>query len=211
MKFPILLISATQLTSALPGGEVIRRLEDRAAPLMISTTSGHVHGKIEEWVPKVRQFLGIPYAVPPLGDLRFALPQKLYQPNTQIEATKIPPSCVQFQGSSKNHFGNQEVLQFFPAGKNHTGPWTEDCLTLSIWAPVKTPTSAYDRKNGVPVVIFSYGGGYQLGGENVPYQIPAQWVNRSPNHIVLSFNYVRNLGLYTIQSLTNMGYMLTKI
>ena len=188
MQFSLLLLSLAQLISALPERLRHRRLQDRDDRLTVSTTSGHIHGKIEDWVPNVRQFLGVPYALPPLGDLRFALPQKLHQPAAQIEATKIPPSCVQFQGRSKNHFGNQDVLQFFPAGKNHTGPWTEDCLTLSIWAPVQAPTSEYDRKHGVPVIIFSYGGGYQLGGENVPYQIPAQWVNRSPTHIVLSFN-----------------------
>ena len=157
--------------------------------LTIPTTSGRIHGKIDPTLPNVRQFLGVPYAAPPLGHLRFALPQKLYQPDIQIQATELPPSCIQYQSKHKNSFGNQDVLQFFPAGLNHTGPISEDCLTLSIWAPAHAPTSDPDLTDGVPVVIFSYGGGYQLGGENVPYQIPAQWVNRTPDHIVLSFNY----------------------
>ncbi|KAJ9635538.1 hypothetical protein H2199_008541 [Coniosporium tulheliwenetii] len=41
--------------------------------------------------------------------------------------------------------------------------------------------------------MFIYGGGFQTGGENVPYQIPAQWVQRSQNLIVVSFNYRLNV------------------
>jgi hypothetical protein len=84
--------------------------------LTVSTTSGHIHGKIDPSLPNARQFLGIPYAVPALGSLRFALPQKLYQPNAQIEATKLPPSCMQYQSTDTNSFGKQDVLQFFSAG-----------------------------------------------------------------------------------------------
>jgi carboxylesterase type B len=191
MKLPLFLLAVLQLIAALP--RIPNQERHRADGLTISTESGQIHGKIDPSLPNVRQFLGIPYAVPPLGDLRFALPQKLYQPDAQIEATEIPPSCVQYQSVHKNHFGNYAVLQFFPAGENKTGPWTEDCLTLSIWASVQEPDDNYDSQHGVPVIIFSYGGGYQLGGENVPYQIPAQWVNRTPNHIVLSFNYRLNI------------------
>lgn len=38
-----------------------------------------------------------------------------------------------------------------------------------------------------------YGGSFQTGGEDVPYQIPAQWVNRKPDHLVVSFNYRLNI------------------
>lgn len=55
--------------------------------LRVSTTSGHIHGKIDPALPNVRQFLGIPFAQPPLGELRFAPPLPLPQPDAQIEAT----------------------------------------------------------------------------------------------------------------------------
>lgn len=44
-------------------------------------------------------------------------------------------------------------------------------------------------QHGVPVLIFFFGGGWNMGGEDVPYQIPTQWVDRTPDHIVVSFNY----------------------
>lgn len=61
------------------------------------------------------------------------------------------------------------------------GRISEDCLTASVWTP--------RRAEALPVLIYIYGGAFVTGGEDVPYQIPAQWVDGSPDHIVVSFNY----------------------
>jgi cholinesterase len=58
------------------------------------------------------------------------------------------------------------------------------------WGP---PGGSKGDDQGLPVLIFIYGGGFSTGGEDVPYQIAAQWVNRTPNHIVVSFNYRVNI------------------
>lgn len=163
--------------------------------LTVSTTSGRVHGKIDEVLPNVRQFLGIPYAQPPTGDLRWAPPKALSQPNANVEATALPPSCPQFLGTGASLY-NREVLQFNLQGLNTTGATSEDCLTTSVWTPTKSkarhgwPSS---RAELLPVLIFIYGGGFSTGGEDVPYQIPAQWVNRTQDHVVVSFNYRVNI------------------
>lgn len=60
---------------------------------------------------------------------------------------------------------------------------SEDCLTISIW----TPTKALDADEGLPVLIWFYGGGFATGGIDVPYQIPVDWIERSQSHIVVSF------------------------
>ncbi|KAK4497208.1 hypothetical protein PRZ48_011658 [Zasmidium cellare] len=165
--------------------------------LTVSTTSGHVHGKIDPEAPNVRQFLGIPYAQPPVGDLRWKAPEALSQPDKQLEATQLPPSCNQFLTSTGSSLYVRDVLEFNLQGLNRTGSTSEDCLTASVWTPVGQKHGGrwwgHSKQQGLPVLIYIYGGGFSTGGQDVPYQIPTQWVNRSPDHIVVSFNYRLNI------------------
>lgn len=173
-------------------------------PLLASTTSGQIYGKIDPAVPAVRQFLGIPYAVPPVGDKRWAAPQALHQPQAHIEATQLPPSCMQYLNPQGASVYTRDDLQFNLQGLNGTGSVSEDCLTLSVWTPLHAAENSSDHgrrgskgkpseSNALPVFIFFYGGSFVTGGEDVPYQIPAQWVQRTQEHIVLSFNYRLNI------------------
>ena len=70
--------------------------QGRPDVLTVSTTSGHVHGKVDPTLPNVHEYLGIPYAVSPVGSLRWTAPQLLNQPNAYINATEIPVSCMQY-------------------------------------------------------------------------------------------------------------------
>lgn len=189
------------LCSALALALAETQLDSRSISLAVSTTSGHIHGKISPRLPNVRQFLGIPFALPPTGGLRWTAPKRLFQPDQHVIATELPPSCPQFLNSVSPGVYTRDILEFNLQGLNTTGKrscvrifWgneklirvgaiSEDCLTTSVW----TPRTTGDEK--LPVLIFFYGGGFQTGGQDVPYQIPAQWVNRSPDHIVVSFNY----------------------
>lgn len=157
--------------------------------LTVGTSSGSVHGKIDASSPDVRQFLGIPFAKPPLDELRFAPPEPLDSSaaSDSIEATELPPSCMQFLGTGPNVY-NREILEFGLQGLNKTGSITEDCLTLSVWAPKDV-----DKKKKLPILMYVYGGGFQTGGQDVPYQIPTQLVQSSQEVIVVSFNYRLNI------------------
>ncbi|KAI3391172.1 hypothetical protein diail_7804 [Diaporthe ilicicola] len=160
--------------------------------LQVSTTSGHVQGKIDPSLPNVRQFLGIPYAKPPTGDRRWAAPELLDEPDAQISAVELPPSCMQSLETSIPSVYNRNVLEFNLQGLNRTGAISEDCLTASVWTPTQA-SNGKRQEGGLPVLIFVYGGGFSTGGQDVPYQIPAQWVNRTQDHIVVSFNYRLNI------------------
>lgn len=160
--------------------------------LKVSTSSGHVTGVIEDSNPHVRQFLGIPFAQPPVNTLRFEPPQPLSQPDANIDATQLPVSCMQYLTNQGNSLYVRDVLQFNLEGLNTTGAISEDCLTLSVWAPTNAPNTRHHQQ-GLPVLIFIYGGGFSTGGENVPYQLPPQWVERTQDHIVVSFNYRLNI------------------
>ena len=168
--------------------------------LRVSTTSGRIHGKIDPELPHVRQFLGIPYAQPPIEDLRWQPPRPVSQPDAKIDATSLPPSCIQYFSTAIPNMSNQEILQFNVQAINGTPTAiSEDCLTLSIWTPTRSQRSRPQRGSSgceetpLPVLVFIYGGGFGTGGTVVPYQIPAQWVERSSDHLVVSFNYRLNI------------------
>ncbi|KAF2821197.1 alpha/beta-hydrolase [Ophiobolus disseminans] len=147
------------------------------------TTSGLVKGFVNETFPNVAQYLGIPFAEPPIGARRWlpALPKS--KEHGVIDATRFGPACPQYRADATlapNAY-NVDVLQFSPEPLSLQ---SEDCLSLSIWAPRK---AAADQS--LPVIIWLYGGGYGEGGANVPYQNPAPWVERGGKHIVVSVNY----------------------
>jgi cholinesterase len=58
----------------------------------VKTSSGSVVGHASRWKPEVSEYLGIPFAQPPVGDLRWAAPKK-YEGNGTIGAHKFSPSC----------------------------------------------------------------------------------------------------------------------
>lgn len=64
---------------------------------------------------------------------------------------------------------------------------SEDCLYLSIWTPANITSDK------LPVAFFMTGGHFTTGGVNIPGQIPAAWVNRSQEHIVVTINYRVNI------------------
>lgn len=162
---------------------------DDVSPPVASTTSGRIHGTVDPALPNVHQYLGIPYAEPPTGQRRWTPPELLNQTDVDVQATKLPPSCMQFLTSLGDTIYTRDVLQFNLQGLNTTGAVSEDCLTLSVWAPADAVANA----TGYPVIIFVHGGAFGTGGQDVPYQVPAQWVNRDPNHIVVSFHYRLNI------------------
>ncbi|KAJ5793224.1 uncharacterized protein N7503_009202 [Penicillium pulvis] len=147
--------------------------------LEVQTSSGKIIGLINGTTPNVRQFLNVPYAQPPLNNLRFRPPQALSQPRETIISTSLGPACPQIHGTSAS-IDNTVVTQL-----NFNGSTAEDCLNLAIWAPLHTPNKKTEL---LPVFIYLFGGGYTTGGIDVLYQIPAQWVERTQAHIVISLN-----------------------
>lgn len=156
--------------------------------LSVTVLGGVVHGFVNSTEdPCVRQFLGIPFAQPPVGNLRFA-PPKPAAPFAELEAKKLPPSCIQYLATSPPSIFTQDVNEYNLQGLNTTSPdISEDCLTLSIWAPPAT------TNDSLPVIIFVYGGAFLTGGQDVPVQIPTGWVQRTKSHIVVTFNYRLNI------------------
>ncbi|KAF4310409.1 Carboxylesterase type B [Botryosphaeria dothidea] len=111
----------------------------------------------------VVEYLGIPYAQPPVGPLRFASPQK-YTGNTTFIASHYGYTCPQTASARVDYPDRtpqaQRIVANFAGQLNHTQ--SEDCLTLNIWTK---PESAKLK----PVLVFIHGGRFTIGESNTPF------------------------------------------
>jgi carboxylesterase type B len=193
MHFSSILAASSLAVGALAWYEPVVDADD----LTVQTSSGLVYGNKDSRYPNVRQFLGIPFAQPPTGQLRFAAPQPLPASASKkvIQNTQLPPSCMQYLNTVTPGVYVSQILEFGLQGKNGTGDISEDCLTLSVWAPSSNSGNNQTCKSTelLPVIIWIYGGGFSTGGQDVPYQIPSQWIERTQDHIVVSINYRVNI------------------
>jgi hypothetical protein len=94
----IVIKAATALLAASP----VVTAQAFAAGQLVKTTSGAIVGRASSWRPGVSEYLGIPFAAPPVGELRWAPPQAFKGAGRTIEATKYVSSLSsEFRGASE--------------------------------------------------------------------------------------------------------------
>src|SRR3954470_9159076 len=147
----------------------------------VQTAGGLVAGT--EVQSGVKAYLGIPYAKPPVGDLRWKAPQAAKWTGVW-NADRKGPECIQvLRPHNINHYFGEE-------------PTGEDCLFMNIWAPsVAKPA---DKR---PVIVFIYGGGGTIGSSGMANYDGANMANRGA--IFVNMNYrVGALGFMAHPELT---------
>jgi acetylcholinesterase len=148
--------------------------------LTIETTVGPVTGLINGTTPHVAQFLGIPFAEPPVGERRW-LPAIAKSREESIDATRFGLGCPQYTGDGQSVWATDAPE--FNTPPNTTG---EDCLSINVWTPWGMSQNSSEL---LPVIVWIYGGGFQSGAGNILYQNPSPWIERTQEHIVVSVKY----------------------
>ncbi|KAI1129814.1 Alpha/Beta hydrolase protein [Nemania abortiva] len=166
--------------------------------LTVRTSTGTFTGTIDPKFPNTRQFRAIPFAEPPVASRRWLPPQKLSSsPSEHHYATRFPPSCAQFVTAIPSIW-NMNLTKgnlIYNGNQNDSSglvgeATSEDCLYLAVW----TPAAAFSQPDaGLPVLFFMTGGGWGIGGVDIPWQMPTSWVERSQSHIVVTINYRLNI------------------
>jgi para-nitrobenzyl esterase len=134
----------------------------------------------------VSAYLGIPFAAPPVGGLRWRPPQPARPWEGVRKADKFGTSCMQNQAGSRLPWTEEFMTQ---------GPVGEDCLFLNVWTAANTPNAR------MPVMFWIYGGGFNEGSSAVAVYDGAQLARKGV--IVVSANYrVGPLGFLAHPELT---------
>ena len=154
----------------------------------ITTSSGSIVGHASSKFADVQEFLGVPYAQPPVGNLRFAAPQS-YNSTGIVNAAQFSPDCPPVGLTSPPvRYPNQtpqfkNIIEAFAGGRGN--PQSEDCLTLNIWAK----QSANQAKG---VLVWFHGGRFTIGDTNTPFY-QGQYLAESQDVIFVSVNYRINI------------------
>ncbi|TFF40355.1 carboxylesterase/lipase family protein [Mucilaginibacter psychrotolerans] len=119
----------------------------------VKTDAGQISGT-ESSDASVHIYKGIPFAAPPVGNLRWKAPQPVAHWRGVKACTDF--SKMPMQGKP-NEFGVY-TREFLIKDE----PLSEDCLYLNVWTGAKTPMEKR------PVIVWIYGGGFVSGGTNVP-------------------------------------------
>ena len=133
---------------AIAGLMIGNTIPVQADSLTVKTVQGKVQGKtISDG--KVKAFMGLPYAAPPVGDLRWKVPAAPTKWKGVRDATAYAAHCAQGRVFADMIF--QDKGQ------------SEDCLYLNVYAPVEAKAN-----QKLPVMFWIHGGGYAGGSANEP-------------------------------------------
>ncbi|KAK5723778.1 hypothetical protein LTR15_005478 [Elasticomyces elasticus] len=156
--------------------------------LQVLTTSGLLNGYVNPAFPQTRQFLGIPFALPPSGPRRW-LPPVGFQSTASLLTNDIGPACPQklLRNAQVYSVNGGNMTEFFPQET-----FSEDCLTLNVWTPLISQPQVVESEL-LPVIVWFFGGGFVQGGTNALYFNPESWVQRTQAHIVVTVNFRSNL------------------
>lgn len=156
--FPVLLTTAILFVTALSG--------DCFAQPKVKTANGIVEGTVDKRTG-VRTFKGVPFAAPPVGELRWQPPQPVKDWKGTRKADQFGPRCMQRPIFSDMVFRSNGM--------------SEDCLYLNVW------TAAKSVKAKLPVLVYFYGGGFVAGDGSEPRYEGASMARKGV--VALTVNY----------------------
>ena len=147
MKIQSVLQKVLCIAACAAVSSVVAQTVEKPIP-PIHTEGGQLAGKV--LASGVKAWLGVPYAKPPVNDLRWQPPQPFSWKGVW-NADRTMPECLQVQRShdTNQYFGEE--------------PASENCLYMNIWAPANATAGAK-----LPVIVYIYGGGFAIGSSGMP-------------------------------------------
>jgi len=146
---------------------------------MVKIDAGAIAGSVSG---DVLSFKGIPYAAPPIGNLRWRSPQPVQPWSGVYKATEYGNDCMQFLDPS----------DAAPPGATPA----EDCLVMNVWRPAQIKPG-----EKLPVVVWIYGGAFVNGGSSTPIYDGSEIARQGV--VVVSFNYrLGRFGFFAHPALT---------
>ena len=121
--------------------------------ILVPTTHGLLRGA---WHDGVARFAGVPFAAPPMGDLRFRPPTPAEPWDGERDATAFGPVAAQNPSLIDSLFGAEAEA------------WSEDCLRLNVWTPAVEPDGLDAAAGPLPVMVWIHGGGFEMGSGSSP-------------------------------------------
>ncbi|XP_023236336.1 acetylcholinesterase-like [Centruroides sculpturatus] len=164
---------------------IICLLPDYFCDIIVRTSSGNIRGKkINVLNNDIYAFFGVPYALPPIGELRFQNPRPFSAWNGILNATTMSPICIQDP--------NFPIFEWVPDKRRYM---SEDCLYLNVLVPVhKTEDKPFST------MVWIHGGGFVTGSANMDAHY-GRFLSSIGNVIVISLNY--RLGIFGFFNLGN--------
>ncbi len=144
---------------------------NRSFPVQATLENGIIEG-LYDVRTGLQMYFGVPFAKPPVGDLRWKAPQPLSMWQGVLSAKSFGFSPVQ-----AIVFGDINL---------RSGGMNEDCLYLNVWTPAKRNTQ------GLPVLVYFYGGGFVAGDGSEPRYDGASMARKGI--VVVTVNY--RLGIF---------------
>ena len=155
MKAGIVMAAALAIAVAAPGTAQIPTAK---------VTGGTVQGTVADGLST---YLGIPFAAPPVGDLRWKAPQPVKPWSGVRKADHHGAGCMQEPGLARQ--------------MGFDGPLSEDCLFIDVWSPAKSPAEK------LPVIVWIYGGGFNSGMTGVPLYDGANFAKQGVVFVSVSY------------------------
>ena len=144
--------------------------QDNAFPVQVSLENGVIEGLYDTHTG-IQKYFGIPFAKPPVGELRWKAPQPL-APWEGVKETK--------------NFGPRPVqAMVFGDMKSRSNGLSEDCLYLNVWTPAKR------KDKNLPVLVYFYGGG-NVAGDASEYRYDGESMAKK-GIVVVTTNYRLNI------------------
>jgi len=152
----LLLLASSMVLVAGCGGEGADTTME-----VVQLDSGRISGLLEDGV---WTYLGIPFAAPPVGELRWAAPQPVEPWDEVLACTEYGPACPQPESPL---YGVEET--------------DEDCLYLNVWTPAEKPDEM------LPVMVWIHGGAFETGAGSLGIYNGHNLAGKGV--VIVTFNY----------------------